>query len=111
MRSPTYIEAILTVIAVLLGILALRPAATPAPVFAQPSPSSLYVEPGVTIIRKPDGTGQVEGKVIIDLGTGDAWGFPTLSGAPYPVDTTKPVPPVSHPTYLGKFDLAQMVRR
>jgi len=63
------------VIAVLLGILALRPVATPAPVFAQPSPSTLYVEPGVTVIRKPDGTSQVEGKVMIDLSTGDVWGF------------------------------------
>ncbi len=62
------------------------------------------------MLRKPNGTGQVEGKVFIDLRTGDIWGFPTLSGAPYPVDATKNEPTVSEPMYLGKFDLSKMKR-
>ena len=100
----------MTVIAVLLAILALRPATDPAPVLAQSGGSSLYVEPGVTMLRKPDGTAQSQGKVIIDLRTGDIYGFPTLSGAPYPLDSTKPEPPVSEPMYLGRFDLSKMHR-
>jgi hypothetical protein len=107
-RADIYQRTVLTVIALLLCILALRPAANPTPVLAQPAPSFLYVEPGVTALRRPDGTEQVQGKVIIDLRTGDVYGFPTLSGAPYPVDTTKPEPPVSQPMYLGRFDLTKM---
>ena len=111
MRTDLYQRAVLTVIALLLGFLALRPATNPMPVLAQPSASSIYVEPGVTTLRKPDGTEQVQGKVMIDLQTGDVYGFPTLSGASYPVDTTRPEPPVSHPMYLGRFDLTGMRRR
>jgi hypothetical protein len=107
-RTDLYQRIVLTAIAFLLAILALRPAANPIPVMAQSG--SYYVEPGVTTLRKPDGTQQVQGKVIIDLRTGDIYGFPTLSGAPYPVDTTKPEAPVSQPMYLGRFDLSKMRR-
>jgi hypothetical protein len=40
--------------------------------------------------------------------TGDIWGFPTLAPVPYPFDSVNSKPPVSSPTYLGKFDLAKM---
>jgi hypothetical protein len=52
----------------------------------------------------------MQGKVVIDLRTGEVWGFPTLDRVPYPVDWTKPTPPVSSPMYLGKFDFAKMRR-
>lgn len=110
MRTNVYTQIVLTAIAVLLGVLAFRPAAAPAPVFAQPADSSYYIEPGVTMIRKPDGSVMEQGKVFVDLRTGDIWGFPTLSGRPYPIDTTKPLPPVSEPMYLGRYDLSKMVR-
>jgi hypothetical protein len=109
-KTCTYTHVVLTVIAVLLGVIAFRPVAKPAGVYAQAQTPNLYVEPRTVMLRKPDGTAQVQGKVFIDLRTGDAWGFPTLSDAPYPVDMTKSQPPVSEPMYLGKFDLSNMVR-
>ena len=79
-------------------------------VAAQVEPPHLYIEPLTTTLRKPDGTGQMEGKVVIDLRNGDIWGFPTLTSAPYPVDTTNTKPPVSEPMYLGRFDFTKMQR-
>lgn len=109
MRVDLYTKCVLSVIAILFGVIALRPVAHPRAVAAASSDYSyLYVEPRVTAIRRPDGGEQVQGKVFIDLRNGDVWGFPTLSGAPYPVDLTSPQPPVSTPMYLGKFDFSKM---
>ena len=106
-----YLNVVLTAIAILLGVLAVRPAIdTPPVVHAQADRSYLYVEPGTTAIRPTDGFGMMQGKVMIDMRTGDVWGFPTDSGAPYPVSTTSSAPPVSKPVYLGRFDLSAMVR-
>lgn len=113
MRSnhEIYTQAILTVIAIMLAVIALRPAMNPSPVAAQqPEAAYLYIEPRTTTLRKPDGTAQMEGKVVINMRTGDIWGFPTLTSAPYPIDTTKTEPPVSEPMYLGRFDFAKMQR-
>ena len=75
---------------VLLATLVLRPLFQPAPVEAQSVDGrSLYVEPGYTMLRKPDGSGQMYGKMMIDMRTGDIWGFPTLVEGPYPVDPGK----------------------
>jgi hypothetical protein len=109
--NPRMITGLLGLIAFFLGIIALRPLAAPTVAWAQSDHTSLYVEPGTTLIRNPDGLQQVEGKVVIDLKSGDIWGFPTLSGTPYPVDTTRSTPPISDPIYLGKFDLSKMVAR
>ena len=112
MRIDLYTKCVLTGIAVTLGVVALRPALFPAPVAAASADYSyLYVEPRVTTLRRPDGGEQVQGKVFIDMRNGDVWGFPTLSGAPYPVDLTNPQPPVSMPMYLGKFDFSKMTRK
>jgi hypothetical protein len=110
MRTDLYTRCALTVIALLLGVIALRPAVQPVAVQAQADYSRYYVEPGTTAVRKPDGTQQEQGKVVIDLKNGDIWGFPTLSGTPYPVDPTRSKPPVSSPIYLGQFDFSKMNR-
>src|SRR5262245_59167574 len=88
-----YAKTVLTLIAVLLGIIALRPATNPPVAAAQSSYGHLYIEPGTTTLRKPDGKAQLEGKLVIDLRNGDIWGFPTLTSAPYPVDPTRSEPP------------------
>src|SRR3954471_17896158 len=106
-----YTKCVLTSIAILLLILVLQPAIRPTVASAQSDYSYLYIEPRTTIIRRPDGGAQMQGKVVIDLRNGEIWGFPTLTSAPYPVDTTKPVPPVSEPMYLGKFDFSKMERK
>ena len=112
MRSNWYTNVTLTAIAIFLGILTLRPLAGPGPVLAQSGSDIpyLYIEPKITVLRKPDGTAQMPGKVVVDLRTGDVWGFPTLEGVPYPVDRMKPTPPVSEPMYLGKYDFSKMTR-
>jgi hypothetical protein len=106
-----YTKAVLTVIALLLAVLALQPVFAPKPVKADTEFPYLYIEPRTTLLRKPDGTAQMEGKVVIDLRTGDVYGFPTLSSAPYPVDTLNPKPPVSQPMYLGRFDFSKIKPR
>ena len=73
----------LTVIAVSLGIIAL-PTGGPACRFTQADYSYLYVEPQTTMLRKPDGSQQVEGKIVTDMRNGDVWGFATLSGLGLP---------------------------
>jgi hypothetical protein len=90
---------------VLLSLIALRPLVEPAPVRAA-GDADWNFEPGTTMLRAPGNTRQVVGKVAINLNTGEVWGFPTLTSAPYPVDSTSDQPPVSRPIYLGRFDLA-----
>jgi hypothetical protein len=104
MKLDRFTQALLLVIAILLGILVLRPVVQPASVRAQVEEGyPFYVEPGFTTLRKPDGTAQMYGKVVIDMRSGDIWGFPTLVQGPYPVDNTQSKPPLSYPIYLGKF--------
>ena len=85
----------------LILVLALRPAAT---VQAQAVNGNWYVEPRTVLVPIPDGIGQVQGKVMIDLRNGDIWGFPTKSMLPYPVDPLRKEPSVVKPVYLGRFD-------
>ncbi len=110
MMAKIYTQTVLTVIALFLGIIALRPVTSPGTARAETETPWIYVEPRTTTLRKPDGTSQMQGKVFIDLRNGDVWGYPTLSDMPYPVDATKTEPPVSQPMYLGKFDLSKMKR-
>jgi len=105
----TYIKAVLTIIALLLAVLAMRP----APVRADNEAQTLFVEPGTTPIRNLNGGIPGEGKVVINMSTGEVWGFPTHgAGAPYPIDSLNlnERTPVSKPVYLGKFDFAAMKR-
>ena len=111
MTLDRFTKTMMVVIAVLLGMAAFRPIVHSAPVQAQASEACpFYLEPGYTMLRKPDGTAQVYGKVAVDMRTGDIWGFPTTVQAPYPVDNAKTVPPKSHPMYLGKFMFSEATR-
>jgi hypothetical protein len=110
MKPDRLTKLLLAAIALLLAALVFRPVVQPAQVQAQSDNSSFYVEPGYTMLRKPDGTGQMYGKMMIDMRTGDIWGFPTLVEGPYPVDQGKSEPPRSRPMYLGKFVLSDAHR-
>lgn len=111
MNLDRFTKSMLVIVAVLLAILALRPIVQPTPVRAQAeSGYPFYVEPGYTMIRKPDGTAQMYGKVVIDMRNGDIWGFPTLSQSPYPMDTAQTKPPKSSPMYLGRFMFNEAAR-
>ena len=110
MKIDAFTKAVLVVIAVLLGMLVFRPIVQPTPVRAQATEGyPFYVEPGYTTLRKPDGTAQMYGKVVIDMRSGDIWGFPTINQLPYPSDPTTTKPPKSSPMYLGKFMFSEAV--
>jgi hypothetical protein len=111
MQLDRFTKALLLIIAIFLGVLAFRPMLQPTPVRAQAEEGyPFYIEPGVTTIRKPDGTASMYGKVVIDMRNGDIWGFPTLSQSPYPLDPVQAKPPKSSPMYLGKFMFDQAKR-
>ena len=104
MKMDQLIAALLLLIALLLAVIAFRPVVQPASVQAQAGEGApFYIEPGVTMLRKPDGSAQMYGKMVVDMRTGDIWGFPTMTQSPFPVNTTSTTPPKSHPMYLGKF--------
>jgi hypothetical protein len=110
MRTDRYTRIVLSLIALFLGIVALRPWLSPPRAFAGLSAAEVYIEPGVHSLRAPDGSRNLLGKVVVDLRTGRIWGFPTNGQTPYPVNPADSQPPVSTPYPLGKFDFAAMDR-
>jgi hypothetical protein len=113
MKRDFVTKLLLTIIALSLVVIATHPFISPAPARAAADvegSANLWIEPGTSNLRSPNGERNVIGKVVVDLNNGNVWGFPTLTNAPYPVDTTKTTPPVSHPIYLGKYDFAAIRR-
>ena len=105
MKSLNMTHALLFAIVLLLAANLART----APVEAQAGGVyPVHIEPGARTVRAPDGSSQFLGRVVVDLRNGRIWGFPTLVDSPYPIDRTKPEPPVSSPIYLGQFDFAAM---
>jgi hypothetical protein len=95
--------ALLFVIAVALVAIAVRPIVQARPVEAQSTVYPFYIEPGSEMLRAPDGSKQVFGKVVIDMRTGKIWGFPTNAPQSYPNNALQNKPPVSRPFELGQF--------
>jgi hypothetical protein len=111
MKADRQVKALLLAIAVFLALIALRPYVTPATARADSSAGyPVFVEPGVSMLRAPDGTKQVFGKVVVDLRNGNVWGFPTLQQDPYPSSGTSAKVQTSHPFLLGTYALADMDR-
>ncbi|MGA7291787.1 MAG: hypothetical protein WBW53_07835 [Terriglobales bacterium] len=109
MKIDGVVKSLLLVIAVSLSAIALRPYVAPVAVHAQSGEAhDVYVEPGTAMLRSPDGSRQVLGKVMIDLRNGNVWGFPTMTQDPYPSTGTQTSPQTSHPFLLGRFALADM---
>jgi hypothetical protein len=102
-RIDLYSKVVLTAIALLLGAVAVHPWLAPAPVRAEMEAPSLFIEPGLTRIPDLRGGPETVGKMVIDLKTGDSWGFPMAF-------TTSTEPVVSKPVLLGRFDLSAMKR-
>jgi hypothetical protein len=112
MKTDWTLKTLLTLLVLFLGIIALRPISNPPPVLAQGDEArQFFVEPGTTMLRKPDGTAQLYGKVFVDMRTGDVWGFPTNTADPYPTNPASSTPPKSHPMYLGRYELSEAVRK
>nr|ATZ76245.1 TonB-dependent receptor plug domain protein [uncultured Acidobacteriota bacterium] len=118
MKNHATTNLLLLVIAIALIAIAIRPLRQPHPAQAQEQTSPtqttaadpLYIEPGTVMLRSVDGNTQVFGKMVVDLNTGSIWGFPTLTGQPYPVDISSTKPPVSHPMFLGTFAFGDISR-
>jgi len=109
MQSDRSVKSLLLLIVLLLGAIAVRPYVAPPAVSAQSvEPSPFFVEPGTTMLRAPDGSRQLLGKVVIDMRNGNVWGFPTLGREPYPTAGSSSNIPTSHPFLLGKFAVLDM---
>lgn len=105
-KTNLFDRLVLTLIALFLGLIAVRPFLTPQTVKAQAENHDFYIEPGTTMLHSPDKEQHLAGRVVVDLTTGKIWGFPTITDALYPLDPTKTTPPVSYPIYLGRFDFS-----
>ena len=112
MRFDVVVKLLLLFIAVsLAAAIAVHLYIAPRAVQAQSSSNSVYFEPGTFMLRAPDGSRQVLGKIAVALSNGNVWGFPTLQQDPYPTQNVVPAaPPVSHPFLLGKFAVGDMNR-
>jgi hypothetical protein len=106
MRVDGVVKSLLTVIAISLAAIAVRPYLVPPAVNAQTGEvHPLYFEPGTFMLRAPDGSQQVYGKVAIDMRNGKIWGFPTNTQDPYPSNPMASTAPTSRPFLLGRFAL------
>jgi hypothetical protein len=109
LQSTRTTNALLTVIAVALVAIAVRPYVQPVPVQAQSGTNvdPLFVEPGSSLMRIPSG-GQVPGKIITNLRTGNVWGFATGGGDGYPMSPVDGKPGTAHAVLLGRYELAEI---
>ena len=107
MRADFITRSTWIVIAISMAWIAFRPLTAPSSVKAQAGEvHPFYVEPGVSLLRAPDGSRQVYGKVMIDMRNGKVWGFPTLqSDSVYPYDPMSSTAQTSRPFLLGRFAL------
>jgi hypothetical protein len=97
-------NCLLLAIAVCLLAIAVRPYAKPEAALAESStPYPLYIEPGTQMLKAPDGSKQVLGRVMVDMRTGKVWGFPTTGTDVYPTNAMATKPQVSHPFVLARF--------
>jgi hypothetical protein len=104
MRKENLTLVLLSIIAVALVAIAVQPIFTPRAAEAQQSTIyPFYIEPGSELLRAPDGSSQVYGKVVVDMRSGKIWGFPTLAPQSYPSNGLQNKPPTSRPFELGRF--------
>ena len=102
MNRRWFTNLLLLLIAVALVAIAIRPYVSRKLAQAQSGlPYPLYIEPGTQMLRAPDGSKQVYGRVMIDMRTGKVWGFPTNRTDTYPTNAMESKPEVSHPFALG----------
>ena len=104
MKDNLITRFLLLIIAISLAAIAIRPYLAPPTAKAQSeTPYPFFIEPGTQMLRAPDGSKSVLGRVVIDMRTGKVWGFPTLSQDTYPSNPMTSKPETSHPFELGRF--------
>lgn len=106
---PALTNILLLLIALALLVIAVGPVFIPMPVRAESHPERrLFIEPGVQVLHSSDLSRNAYGRVVIDLRTGNVWGFPTPTGDPYPFQSTNDKLQTSHPFLLGRFALEDL---
>ena len=108
MKPDLYTKSVLTVIAVLLALCALR-LSVPA-VHAVSLEPALQFDPEVRQIDVPGGSASLSGRIAIDTRSGYVYGFPT-NGVAYPRNLQTSDIGVSRPVLLGRFDLRNLPRK
>jgi hypothetical protein len=109
MKIDGFVKMLLLVIAIFLGIIALRPYAAPPVAEAQYGGAyPVYIEPGDVAMSSADGRHNEVGKLVIDLRNGNIWGFPGLGRVPRPIGMSTSTPLTSHPFLVGKWALTDM---
>ena len=109
MKNDPMTKLLLSVIAIALVAIAIRPFRTPAPAQAQSGTAyPVFIEPGVQMLKTSDGSKQVYGRMVVDLRTGKIWGFPTITTDPYPFNALNSKPQTSRPFELGRFAFEDM---
>jgi hypothetical protein len=108
MKSDLVSKLLLSVIAIALVAIAIRPYMAPGAARAQSTTYPVYIEPGVQMLKTSDGSKQVYGRMVVDLRTGKIWGFPTMTTDPYPFNALNSKPQTSHPFELGRFAFEDM---
>ena len=108
MKPDVYTKAVLTVIAILLAVCAVRlPVAT---VRADDLEAGLQFDPDVVQIDVPGGSASLSGRIAIDTRTGYVYGFPT-NGVAYPRNLQNNNLAISKPIILGRFDFSSLRHR
>lgn len=108
MKPDVYTKAVLTVIAILLAVCAVRlPVAT---VRADDLETGLQFDPDVKQIDVPGGSASLSGRVAIDTRNGYVYGFPT-NGVAYPRNLQNNSLAISKPILLGRFDFGSLRHR
>jgi hypothetical protein len=107
MKPDVYTKAILTLIALLLAVVALRslPLA-----HAADAENQLQFDPTIEQFGVPGAAASLLGRVAIDMRTGNVYGFPT-DGRPYPFNLQSSQPGVAKPILLGRFDLSDLPQK
>ena len=104
MKKDAFTNVLLLTIAIALVAIAARPYIAPGVARAQSNPPyPFYIEPGTQMLKAPDGSKQVYGRVVIDMTNGKVWGFPTFTTDTYPVNAMDTKSAVSHPFVLARF--------
>jgi hypothetical protein len=108
MKNDSVTKLLLSIIAVALIAIAIRPYVTPESARAQSTAYRVFIEPGVVMLKSSDGSKQLYGRMVVDLRTGKIWGFPTQTTDPYPFNPMNSKPQTSHPFELGRFAFEDM---
>lgn len=108
MRLDFFIKAILTTIALLLALIAVR---LPLPsARAADAENRLQFDPAIEQFGVPGTAASLLGRVAIDTRTGNVYGFPT-DGHPYPYNLQNSQPGIAKPILLGQFDLSSLPQK